>query len=278
MIGVNRVRHPRALRALARFDRPRDTASGFTLPELMIVLGVLIIIMSILLPSFNKMREAARAVQCASNLHQVSSAFLLFAAEHDRRLPGGLWDADDPDAEHHDWLFGTPNVMSTAPEGGTLFKYLSGNQAVYRCPSLDYMAPRPGSFFGPYHGSNGKFDYKALVAFAGAGLWNVKGTSRMLSRDEQTYEVHPTPLIVEVEPIWINGFRMNGAFADKETMAHHHRGGSQYATITGSVEWINEPDWAGNPQGCLRWESEAPSGEWVSLGTFPEHWGGWDRR
>lgn len=82
--------------------------TGFTLVELLVVIGIIAVLISILLPSLSRARAQADAVTCASNLRQLGIATQMYfgayknafpypttlqvpGSDSDPRLQGGLW-------------------------------------------------------------------------------------------------------------------------------------------------------------------------------------------
>ena len=134
----------------ARPGQNTGVNGGFTLVELLVVIGVIAVLIGILLPSLNRARASARKVQCASNLRSQGQLLVLYANDWEGRYPvsyGGNGDLRDGGGRVYsgNWPFGPFNI-DDSPEGvltpsgmAVLYAegYLDRPQEFLFCPALN---------------------------------------------------------------------------------------------------------------------------------------------
>jgi prepilin-type N-terminal cleavage/methylation domain-containing protein/prepilin-type processing-associated H-X9-DG protein len=124
---------------------------GFTLVELLVVIGIIAVLIALLLPSLSRAREHARRTACLSNLRQLAMAMMMYNNENKGRFP-----APGTAQQVDDWIYWEDEVTANVPvarnpDEGLLVPYTGGHfiADTYRCPS-DVLDTHRTNSYGTY--------------------------------------------------------------------------------------------------------------------------------
>src|SRR3954452_23474494 len=103
----------------ASLARPAGKRRGFSLIELLTVVGLIALLLSLLLPVVGKVRVAADATACLSNLRQMGAAWVLYTTESRGHLMHYAWYPTDWQSQAWDLYW--PGVLDAGNvRGATL--------------------------------------------------------------------------------------------------------------------------------------------------------------
>jgi prepilin-type N-terminal cleavage/methylation domain-containing protein len=214
--------------------------AGFTVPEMLAVVAIILIVLSILLPSLNKGREHAIRIQCQVNLKNLILATRGYVLENRHYLPfpnsnaietSGAWTGPG-------WLYKAPNKTQLEHiEAGVLWPHLR-DYKTYRCP-LD----KPPYLMGPVHN---------ITSYGMNG--ELRDTAHLPAYRTFDLKVGRAIIFWETDETQGGGFWNDGNNFPNEGITRRHFTGATVAVIDGSTEWLNYSDYyalAGQDPGRL---------------------------
>jgi prepilin-type N-terminal cleavage/methylation domain-containing protein/prepilin-type processing-associated H-X9-DG protein len=180
-----------------RARRPRLAArAAFTLIELLVVIGIIGLLIGLLLPAVQKVRQTVLRIQCGNNLRQVGLAMHTYADTNNRRLPPqpSVAPISSPNADTQGWFIGLLPAKD-APDNlsNVLFEHVGKDRRIFRCPSDSNARDATGKSIGVGYFDLCGVSYEYSPRAAGKTFPELQNNGR--------WELHQIWLVYDFDPV-----------------------------------------------------------------------------
>jgi prepilin-type N-terminal cleavage/methylation domain-containing protein/prepilin-type processing-associated H-X9-DG protein len=227
--------------------------NGFTLIELLVVVAIIAVLVAMLLPALNQVRQRAKQSVCSSNLHQLGLVMLGYADNAN----GKLVPFNSMEGGTQLYYFYT-NILvngkyAPPPSSWKDQAWGSITVGIWRCPSVEDRQIQWGGGYGTNGGDtlslgNGNYQWGHLMGYG----WSTsisqisRGSELWMLGDAEGYYPNWYPLTTKISIVcpecepWPTG-DMNLKFASSR-----HNGGSNVCFVDGHVATVPYRDLAAN--------------------------------
>jgi prepilin-type N-terminal cleavage/methylation domain-containing protein len=200
--------------------------SAFTLIELLVVIAIIALLMALLLPAIQKVREAANKMLCASNLRQLAIASHNYHADWQKLPPSGLygrWPSGSPLTQQQN--ISCLTILLPYMEADNVYKMLQVVGPVGGVLPAGYKTQNGNTGGGPDTGLNSVTDYR----------WN-GSANRLWCQAKMKMFYCPSDDLANVAPTF--GTIICTDNSNSNTYGYYYPTGTAFADAAGRTNYV----------------------------------------